>query len=141
MGNSEFKKGFTFIELLITLAIIAVLFVPVMQLFSHSLSSTSFSQDLISATNLAKWEMERLKNLNVTKKQLKQMGDSIYPPPAEEPLLMNKTKWRIERKIMQDSDPLEVRVSVFYDGQPTKPVVTLVTLIEDMFWEEIRPLR
>ena len=63
--SSLFQKGFTYIELLITLAIIAVLFVPMMQLFSHSLYSTGVSQGLITAVNLAKWEMERTKNLNI----------------------------------------------------------------------------
>lgn len=135
------KTSFTYIELLITLAIIAVLFVPIMQLFSHSLYSTIASQDLITATNLAKWEMERTKNLNVTKAQLKQMGDSIYPAPEEKPLEMNNVKWRIKRDIIENSDPLEVRVSVYHDGEPDKPVVTLATLIEDMTWEEIRAVK
>jgi len=135
------KKGFTYIELLITLAIIGMLFVPVMQLFSHALYSTSTSQDLITATNLAKWEMERVKNLALTKQQLKEAGDSIYPGPAQEPLEMNQMKWRIARKIIPEKDPLEVRVSAYRDGQPQEPLVTLVTLIEDMTWEEIIPVK
>jgi len=134
------KRAFTYIELLVTLAIIAVLFVPIMQLFSHSLHSVSVSQDLITATNLAKWEMERTKNLNVTKAQLKKMGDGIYPAQEEEPLEMNNAKWRIARDIMENSNPLEVRVHVYHDGEPDKPIITLVTLIEDMTWEEIRLL-
>jgi len=135
------KKGFTYIELLITLAIIGVLFVPVMQLFSHSLYSTGESQDLITATNLAKWEMERVKNLALTKQQLRKAGDSIYPGAGQEPLEMNHMKWRIERKIIPEKDPLEVRVSAYHDGEPANPLVTLVTLIEDMTWEEIIPVK
>ncbi len=135
------KRAFTYIELLITLAIIAVLFVPVMQLFSHSMHSTGASRDLITATNLAKWEMERVKNLKLTKQQLKQLGDSVYPGEGEEPLEMNQMKWRIARKIIQESDPLEVRVSVYHDGHPEESLVTLVTLIEDMSWEEVRPVK
>ncbi len=134
-------KGFTYIELLITLAIIAVLFIPIMQLFSHVLYSTGSSQELITATNLAKWQMERTKNLNLTKEQLKNMGDSIYPGPGEEPLEMNHASWRIERQIVENADPLEVRVLVYRDGEPDKPIVTLVTLIEDFTWEELIPVR
>jgi len=87
------NKAFTYIELLITLAIIAVLFVPIMQLFSHSLYATGSSQELITATNLAKWGMEKTKNLNVTEEQLKQLGNTIYPESGKEPLEMNGLKW------------------------------------------------
>lgn len=128
-------KGFTYIELLITLAIVAVLFIPIMQLFSHSLYSTRISQDMITATNLAKWEMERIKNLNTTKAQLREIGDSIYPPLKEQPLVMNNAKWRIKREIIKESDPLEVRVEVFYEGKTDKPIIALVTFIEDMTWK------
>lgn len=152
------KNGFTFIEILVTLAIIAVLFIPIMQLFSYSLHSTGQSQDLITAVNLAKWEMERAKNLSITKAQLKAIGNVIYPPLGEEPLLLNNTKWRIKREIMPGSDPLEVRVHVYPVTSetpdmtaapplepvpilPEEPLVSLVTLIEDTTWEEIRAVQ
>jgi len=134
------ERAFTYIELLITLTIIAVLFVPVMQLFSYSLQASNASQDLMTATSLSRWEMERIKNLNVTKEQLRKMGDAMYPPADKEPLELNEMKWRIKRQIMQGTDPLEVRVHVYPDKQD-EPVVTLVTLIENMFWEEVRPVR
>ena len=132
-------RSFTYIELLIALAIIAVLFIPIMQLFSECLHSTGVSRDLVTAVHLARWGMERIKNLNITKSQLKEMGDSLYPAPGEEPLEINGLKWRIKREIVQASDPLEVRVCVFRDAQPKKPLVILVTLIEDSTWQEIRP--
>lgn len=135
------KDAFTYVELLITLAIMTALFVPVMQLFSYSLHSTSTSQDLITATNLAKGQMERTKNLNLTKKQLQELGDVVYPPLEEKPLEMNNGLWRIERKIGEGSGPLEVQVLVYRHGQPERPVVSLVTLIEDMSWEKIQPVK
>ena len=165
------QKGFTYIELLIALAVIAALFVPVMRLFSHSLYSSSVSRDLITATNLGKWQMERLKNLNFTKEQLLQIGDGVYPPMDEEPMEMNNAKWRIRRVILKEKlpddvsykKPVEVHIlvhraknnssetsSVATNGEQhywmnhdveEKPVVTLVTLFEDAFWKEVQPLR
>jgi len=156
-------KGFTYIEILITLGVMAVLFIPVMQLFSHSLSASTMTEELITATNLAQWQMERIKNLQVTKEKLREMGDSVFPSLNEEPFLMNGARWRIKKEVLQDTDPLEVRVHVYRvtrenlgDSsllasrdrrdlsfaefeQENEPLVSLVSLIEDTTWEEIKP--
>lgn len=139
------KRGFTYIELLITLAVMAILLVPVMQLFAHTLNSVSSSQGLIVATNLARWQMERIKNLNFTTKRFQELGTVIHPPLEEEPMEMDDLKWRIKTEFI-GSSPLEVRVAVYYAidlpaGQAgmKKPVMTLVTLIEDMTWEQVVP--
>ena len=132
------QQGFTFVEILMTLTVIALLFVPVMQLFSNSLYSTGENLDRITAINLAQSEMERTINLNMTKEQIKKIGTQIFPPLEKPPLEVNRGKWRVQREIVEDSDPLEVRVKVFRDGQPEKVLITLVTLIEDMMWDEVK---
>lgn len=121
-----------------TLTVIALLFVPVMQLFSNSLYFTGENLDRITAMNLAQSEMERTINLNMTKSQIKKTGTQIFPPMEDEPYEINRGRWRVEREIMEDSDPLEVRVKVFRDGQPDKVLITLVTLIEDMMWDQVK---
>lgn len=87
------------------------------------------------------------------------MGDSFYPPIDEEPMELNEMLWRIKREIIKETDPLEVRVHVYpvrekkevgeegelseeltYYAQE-KPLVTLVTLFEDMYWEEVKPIQ
>ena len=133
-------NGFTFVEILITLAVIGILFVPVMQLFSHSIYATADSLDLITATNLAKSEMERTLNMNKTKAQLREMGDQQFPPPAEPPMEMNHTQWRVYREFIEGSNPLEVRIHVYRDKDPKKDVVMLVTLVEDMMWESVKAI-
>jgi type II secretory pathway pseudopilin PulG len=129
--------AFTYIEVLITLAIMAVLFIPMMQLFSHSIYSTTVSGDMITAVNLARGEMEKVRNLNLTKAQLRNIGD-VWTPALEEPPLEvnNKTKWRVLRRIKPGSDPLEVWVEVYRADDLKKPAVSLVTLIEDNVWLE-----
>ena len=134
LGN----KGFTFIEILMTLTVIALLFVPVMQLFSNSLFSTNVNLDLITATNLAQSEMEHTLNLNLTKEQLKKIGTLILPPEDQKPIELNRALWRVKREIVENSDPLEVRVSVYRDGAPETQLVTLTTLVEDLMWDQVQ---
>ena len=132
------KFAFTYIELLITLAFIGIIFIPVMQLFSHSLYSLTVSRDLITATNLAKWQMERIKNRNFSKSQWIEKGNQVYPPMEDEPLYINDAYWRIYTEVGSREALLEMRVNVHKEGEP-EPTFTLVTLIEDTLWEVIQP--
>lgn len=146
------KKGFTYTEVLITLAVLAALFVPMMQLFSHTLANSSMTGETITALNLAKWQMERVKNLDYTTERFKQIGSTYYPPVEEPPIELNGRRWRIYTDIAAASEPLKVEVSVFNvsngkapaseDGgaRPEgRPVVELVTLLEDMTWVKGSP--
>lgn len=129
------KKGFTYTEVLITLAVMAALFVPMMQLFSHSLVSSAVTGQTITALNLAKWQVERVKNLNYTISQLKEIGDTYFPPLEEPPLDLNGQKWRAFTDIDPDSNPLKVKVMVFFNEKLNdKPLVELVTLLADTTW-------
>ena len=94
--------------------------------------------DLIAGTNLAQTEMEKTINLDLSKEDLKKLGSQIYPPPDADPIEINHTKWRVKRDFVKDSDPLEVHISVYHDGQFERPIVTLVTLVEDMMWESVK---
>jgi prepilin-type N-terminal cleavage/methylation domain-containing protein len=132
------QKGFTFIEILMTLAVIAVLFVPVMQLFSNALVSTNLNLESITAMNLAQSEMERTINLNLTTEQLQKIGTQVFPPETEGPIEMNGQSWRIRREIVSGTAPLEVRVSVHKAGDPERAFVTLVTLVEDLMWDSVK---
>lgn len=134
------RAGFTFIEILMTLAVVGILFVPVMQLFSSSLYATNQNQEMITAMNLAQSEIEKTINLNLTKTQLQEHGTEIIPPENEKPLELNKSFWRTKREIIAGTDPLEVRVLVYKEGNPDEPLVTLVTLIEDMMWDSVKPV-
>ncbi len=133
-------KGFTFIEIMIAISLIAILFLPLMQLFAHAMLQTQDSMDTITATNLAKSYMERTLNLHLSKTQLLALGDEVYPSLEQEPLVMNKTRWRITRTIVPDQDPLEIRIAVSREREIEKPVITLVTLFEDLAWEAVRPI-
>lgn len=129
-------KGFTFIELLISLSIIAITFAPLMQMFSTGLEQVYHISELNTARYLAREGMEKLKNLNLTEAQLKGLGD-IWEPALDKPAVeLNERKWRVLRKVNKNSDPLEVRVLVFQEPiiPDSKPALELITLIEDLEW-------
>lgn len=132
------NHGFTFIELLITLSVIAIAFVPLMQMFSTGLEQVSHILELNTSRCLAQEGMERLKNLNFTKAQIKDLGDVWEPAKDLLALELNERKWRVLRRVNKNSNPLEVRILVFQEPiSPTaKPILELVTLIEDLEWTE-----
>lgn len=132
------RKGFTFIELLIALAVMAICFLPLMRMFTVALEQTREAEDLSVAQGLAREEMERLKNLNFTEAQLESIGDVWQPPLDKPPLILNEKRWRALRKIVKGTSPLEVHILVYEDtqqtGQAVKPTIELVTLIGDLEW-------
>lgn len=134
------NSGFTFIELLITLAVIAIAFLPLMRMFSVSLEQAVAVSDLTTARYLAQEGMERLKNLGFTESQIASAGNTWNPSLNKAPLEINNRGWRVLRKVIKETDPLEVRIEVYRvtgneSAQPaSKPVVQLAILIEDFDW-------
>lgn len=143
MRKLKLVWGFTFIELLMTLAIIAICFLPLMRMFSAALEASYSSNDLTIARYLAQEGMEKVKNLGFTESQLRALGDIWEPPLTEKPFEINKRKWRTLRKIVPESDPLQVQIQVHLVSglqaikDSDKPFVELVTLIEDLDWTTI----
>lgn len=138
------KSGFTLIEILITLSVVAIAFLPLMQMFSTGLEQAYFSSDLSTARYLAKSHMEKVRNLGFTVAQLKALGDTWDPGLDDQPYKLNDRQWRVLRKVMPDTDPLEIRIQVYQESSPhqkrreyAKPIVEVVTLIEDLDWVEI----
>lgn len=140
------RRGFTLIELLITLAVIAICFLPLMRMFSVSLEQIYVTNDLTTARYLAQEGMDRVKNLGFTEAQLEALGDKWEPLLNQPPLELNGKYWRVFRKIIKGSDPLEVRVLVYQatgklpEGVPSeagRPIVEVVTLMEDLDWTPV----
>ena len=132
-------RGFTYVEILVTLVIVAILFVPMMQLFSQAMEATTMSRDLITAVNLARWEMERVKNLSATLEQVRARGGAVWPPLDQPAFQLNGCGWRIERRLKAGAEPLEVTVEVRRDGEGQKSLASLTTLLSKTVWERKRP--
>jgi len=135
------NKGYTFIEILMTIVIISICFLPLIQMFSTSLEQTGATSDLSVGRYLAQEGMERIKNQNLTVAQLKEMGDVWDPPKGVPPVMIDKKGWRILRKINSDMSPLEVKIQVYKEddlervGEEPMPFVEVVTLVEDLDWQ------
>ena len=126
------EKGFTYIEMLITVVLMSICFVPIMTLFRTAVIGAASTQELVVGLNLARQEMEKVRNLNYTEERLREIGEVTYPAPGEEPLRLSGMDWRITRKIKKDSDPLELSVIVYkIDRGKEETIAELVTLLED----------
>jgi len=143
LGLHKRTNGFTFIELLITLAVIAICFLPLMRMFSVSLEQVYVTEDLTTARYLAQEGMEKVKNLGFTEAQFEDLGDRWEPFLDKPPLELNGKYWRSLRKIVKGTDPLEIRIQVYqvskYQGVKVseKPIVEVVSLVEDLDWTPI----
>ena len=124
--NNRIKKpsGFTFIEIIITLVLIAVCAVPLMQLYATAVEQTGAVDELRMGLDLAREEIEKVKNLALTEDQLKSIGNIVSPP-----VFLNKTVWFTVRLVDPDASPLKVTVFVFRDSLNTRPVVSLITIM------------
>ena len=118
------KRGFTFVEILLTLVIITACAVPMMQMFSTAVEQVGSVDEIRTAMDLGREEIEKIKNLALTEEQLKALGNVVSPP-----IVLNRTVWFTARVADPDATPLKVTVYVFRDSLMTRPVVTFVTVV------------
>lgn len=97
-----------------------------MHIFSLNVSFVTQAGDLLTATNLAREEMEKVKNLGFSEERVKNAGS------LQSPTIVNGAEWLVVRKVKQDSDPLEVKIAVFRLPDLNSPIAELITLIEDL---------
>ncbi len=125
-------NGFSYLEILLALSILAIFFLPCMEMFSRSVAQLSYISEMNTALALGREGMERIKNLRLTEKQLLSRGDEYFPAAEDEPIRLNGIDWRILQHFELGTDPLKVQVSVFRDGLFDEPLVELTTLVEDV---------
>ncbi|MCM8795032.1 MAG: prepilin-type N-terminal cleavage/methylation domain-containing protein [Candidatus Omnitrophica bacterium] len=118
------SRGFTFVEILITLLVLGVAVVPLMQLYGTAVDQIAYTDDLSTASALAREEIEKVKNLALTERQIKQLGNLVSAP-----IRLEKRTWYTVRVVDPDETPLEVRVYVYKDKLAGPPLVQLVTLV------------
>lgn len=125
-------KGFTYIEMLVVIALMALCFVPILQMFTQSMDEVQQYSDTGTALQLGRDAMESVKNLRFTEAQIESQGMVWIPPEKDPPLVVNGKSWRIRRTPVPRTDPLEIRVQVFRVEDAEHPVLELVSLTEDL---------
>lgn len=118
------RAGFTFVEILIALLILAVAAVPLMRLFAASIEQIGVCDDLRTALDLAREEVEKLKNIALTEEQIKQIGTVVNPP-----VRLNEGLWYTVRRVDPLASPLEVRVFVYRSRPRGTPLVSVSTIL------------
>lgn len=117
-------RGFTFVEILLTLVLISIAAMPMMKLYATAVEQTGTVDEIRTALDLAREEVEKVKNLALTEEQIKALGNVVGPP-----VFLNKTIWYTVRVVDPEAAPLQVTVFVFRDSLATRSVVSLVTII------------
>ena len=117
-------RGFTFVEILIALTLLAVVAAPLLQMFAVSVEQVAYADDLRTALDLAREEVEKVKNLALTENQLKALGNAISPP-----IRLNQRVWYAVRVVDPVASPLEIQVYVFRERLTDPPIVSLATIV------------
>ena len=125
-GSDKNSKcgGFTFVEILLTMVIIAVSAAPLMQLFATAVEQTGTVDEIRTALDLSREEIEKVKNLALTEEQIKSLGNVVSPP-----IFLNRTVWFAVRVVDPEASPMKITVFIFRDSLATRPVVSLVTIL------------
>lgn len=126
MANNKInknKQGFTFVEIVLTLLILSICFLPLMQMFTAAISQIAYIDDMRVALDLAREEVEKVKNLAFTEDQIKEMGNV-----SSRPIYLNNKAWRTIRVVNQNVSPLEFTVYVYRADSMQNPLIYTMTI-------------
>ena len=126
------RHGFTYIEMLVVIALVALCFVPILHMFTQSMDEVQQYSDIGTALQLGRETMESVKNFRLTETQIEGQGTVWVPPEKESPLVINGVPWKVKRYAVKNTDPLEIHVEVFRAENLERPVLELVTFVEDL---------
>ena len=97
---------------------------PLMQLYATAVEQVGTVDEIRTALDLGREEIEKIKNLALTEEQIKAMGNVVSPP-----IILNKTVWYTVRVVDPDASPMKVSVFVFRDSLVGRAIVNFVTII------------
>lgn len=113
-------KGFTLLEILITIIILTVGITAISQAFSTGMLGSTDVENVDLALNIAHAKMEEIKNTAFAS-----LADS---GPAQD---ANFTNFNVSVDVAEGDDPMQVDVSVAWNAKGGQPSITLTTLVTD----------
>lgn len=116
-------KGFTLIELIMTIVVVGIVAIPLSLLLSQHIESTFQSEDLTIALNLARFEMEKVNNLAYD-----DIGNANYPTYEGYDYQVQRNTQLIEGNPSTPESLNRIRVEV-KDTDTGAVIVTLITYI------------
>lgn len=117
------RKGMTLIEIIISLALLAIIIIPFMTMFVHSTSTNSKSQNILDATYLAQNTMEELYSISISYP----FSDGILQLTASgytETVIVSDDEYNFEKEQDGYYIKIEIRNSA-YTGNLVKAVVKI----------------
>lgn len=129
-SSSRWSRGFTLLEILVAITVLAILLLPLFSVLTGGLRKEASLNEVQTALKIAQDAMERVLDTQVKKADIRD---------EEAQVLVGGTTYRVVRDAVDGresdepalgTDPLEVWVRV-YKGQEAAPLAELVTLKED----------
>lgn len=118
------KRGVSFVEIMIMLMVLSICIIPMIRMFTTAISETNYIDDMLTAVDLAREEAEKIKNLGLSKDQIKRIGNIL-----SQPVYLNRRIWRTARYINAEKDPMEVFIYVFQGDDLSNSLMTLATMV------------
>lgn len=117
------KKGYTLVELIITLAVVSIMIVPIFNAFLESNRINQISKRHISSAYLAQTELEHLKSLSQSDLDLLDGLDPL-DPLVKYSKSNGSTEFNIRVEVVKESDLLAITVddSIAVSGAYIPPV-------------------
>ncbi|MFC2163394.1 prepilin-type N-terminal cleavage/methylation domain-containing protein [Acidobacteriota bacterium] len=121
--SNEKKDGFSLIEVLVGLALVAVAILGLAQLFTYSVLSNSRSERMTSSTFLAQQQIDFLRNLPADELNKWVLGDVDEFVDVN---LDGTNDFRRITRVQYAADFWDVRVLVFAIAQQDRAIATLI---------------
>ncbi len=115
------QGGFTLVEIMVALGILALVLVPLMAGFDWSMGQASQTNELTAATNIARQALETARETTAS---------GTFPVPAQARAAVSGTPYQLQTSVSTNGTMnFETITATVYLGGGTAPEVSLTTVV------------